>query len=117
MIKINRKVKISGIVGLLVLSSILLANVSFSERDNARTIINLGRDSIKDHTTALLELVKNCYDADRCCECDAKRNKDAVEYEERRNKNKHSDKIGDSCIECAFCWVFSSTMFTILSCC
>ena len=31
---------------------------------DARTIINLGRDSIKDHTTALIELVKNSYDAD-----------------------------------------------------
>ena len=31
---------------------------------DARTIIHLGRESIKDHTTALLELVKNCYDAD-----------------------------------------------------
>lgn len=31
---------------------------------DARTIIQLGRESIKDHTTALLELVKNCYDAD-----------------------------------------------------
>src|SRR3989344_2721470 len=31
---------------------------------DARTIINLGRDSIKNPTTALLELVKNCYDAD-----------------------------------------------------
>ena len=31
---------------------------------DARTIITLGRDSIKDHTTALIELVKNSYDAD-----------------------------------------------------
>lgn len=31
---------------------------------DARVILNLGRDSIKDHTTALLELVKNSYDAD-----------------------------------------------------
>jgi hypothetical protein len=31
---------------------------------DARTLIHLGRDSIKDHTTALLELVKNSYDAD-----------------------------------------------------
>lgn len=31
---------------------------------DAKTLIHLGRDSIKDHTTALLELVKNCYDAD-----------------------------------------------------
>ena len=31
---------------------------------DARTILTLGRDSIKDHTTALLELVKNSYDAD-----------------------------------------------------
>jgi len=31
---------------------------------DARTIINLGRDSIKNPTTALLELVKNSYDAD-----------------------------------------------------
>lgn len=31
---------------------------------DARTILSLGRDSIKDHTTAVLELVKNSYDAD-----------------------------------------------------
>jgi len=31
---------------------------------DARTLIHLGRDSIKDHSTALLELVKNSYDAD-----------------------------------------------------
>ena len=31
---------------------------------DARTIIHLGRESIKDHTTALLELIKNSYDAD-----------------------------------------------------
>ncbi len=31
---------------------------------DARTILQLGRESIKDHTTALLELVKNSYDAD-----------------------------------------------------
>ncbi|WP_367211274.1 ATP-binding protein [Sphingobacterium sp. R2] len=31
---------------------------------DARTLIHLGRESIKDHTTALLELVKNSYDAD-----------------------------------------------------
>ncbi len=31
---------------------------------DAKTPIHLGRDSIKDHTTALLELVKNSYDAD-----------------------------------------------------
>lgn len=31
---------------------------------DARTILTLGRDSIKDHTTAILELVKNSYDAD-----------------------------------------------------
>ena len=31
---------------------------------DARVILNLGRESIKDHTTALLELVKNSYDAD-----------------------------------------------------
>lgn len=31
---------------------------------DARTILPLGRDSIKDHTTAVLELVKNSYDAD-----------------------------------------------------
>ncbi|MFT6638398.1 MAG: signal transduction histidine kinase [Flavobacterium sp.] len=33
-------------------------------RTDAGTIAHLGRDSIKDHTTALLELVKNAYDAD-----------------------------------------------------
>jgi hypothetical protein len=31
---------------------------------DARAILTLGRDSIKDHKTALLELVKNSYDAD-----------------------------------------------------
>lgn len=31
---------------------------------DARVVLALGRDSIKDHTTALIELVKNCYDAD-----------------------------------------------------
>lgn len=31
---------------------------------DARTLIHLGRESIKDHTTALVELVKNSYDAD-----------------------------------------------------
>lgn len=31
---------------------------------DARTILTLGRDSIKDHTTAVVELVKNAYDAD-----------------------------------------------------
>ena len=31
---------------------------------DARTILQLGRDSIKEFTTALIELVKNCYDAD-----------------------------------------------------
>jgi len=30
---------------------------------DARTVLALGRDSIKDHTTAVLELVKNSYDA------------------------------------------------------
>ncbi|MBB1644946.1 hypothetical protein A9970_13385 [Sphingobacterium sp. UME9] len=31
---------------------------------DAKTLIHLGRESIKDHTTALVELVKNSYDAD-----------------------------------------------------
>lgn len=31
---------------------------------DAKTLLHLGRDSIKDHTTALIELVKNSYDAD-----------------------------------------------------
>lgn len=31
---------------------------------DARTVLQLGRQSIKDHTTAVLELVKNSYDAD-----------------------------------------------------
>lgn len=31
---------------------------------DAKTLIHLGRDSIKDHSTALIELVKNSYDAD-----------------------------------------------------
>ncbi|MFT3806356.1 ATP-binding protein [Arenimonas sp.] len=33
-------------------------------RVDARALISLGRESIKDHTTALIELVKNSYDAD-----------------------------------------------------
>lgn len=31
---------------------------------DARAVLTLGRDSIRDHTTAILELVKNAYDAD-----------------------------------------------------
>lgn len=31
---------------------------------DARALLSLGRESIKDHTTALIELVKNSYDAD-----------------------------------------------------
>ena len=31
---------------------------------DARLILQLGRDSIKDHSTALIELVKNSFDAD-----------------------------------------------------
>ena len=31
---------------------------------DARLILQLGRDSIKDHSTALVELVKNSFDAD-----------------------------------------------------
>lgn len=31
---------------------------------DARALLTLGRDSIKDHTTAVVELVKNAYDAD-----------------------------------------------------
>jgi signal transduction histidine kinase len=31
---------------------------------DAQSVLTLGRDSIKDHTTALIELVKNSYDAD-----------------------------------------------------
>lgn len=31
---------------------------------DARLILQLGRDSIKDHSAALIELVKNSYDAD-----------------------------------------------------
>ena len=34
---------------------------------DAKTLIHLGKDSIKDHTTALIELVKNSYDADAVC--------------------------------------------------
>ena len=33
-------------------------------RADAGTIAQLGHDSIKDHTTAIIELVKNGYDAD-----------------------------------------------------
>lgn len=42
-------------------------NMSKQFTVDARTILHLGRDSIKDHTTALLELVKNSYDADATC--------------------------------------------------
>lgn len=35
-----------------------------SFRVDARALISLGRESIKDHATALIELVKNSYDAD-----------------------------------------------------
>lgn len=31
---------------------------------DARALLSLGRESIKDNTTALVELIKNCYDAD-----------------------------------------------------
>jgi len=31
---------------------------------DSRALLTLGRDSIRDHTTALIELVKNSYDAD-----------------------------------------------------
>ena len=31
---------------------------------DARALLSLGRESIKDHATALIELVKNAYDAD-----------------------------------------------------
>jgi len=31
---------------------------------NARLVLTLGKGSIKDHITALVELVKNSYDAD-----------------------------------------------------
>lgn len=52
--------------------SILKLSSELSKKDknfqrffiDAKTLIHLGRDSIKDHTTALIELVKNCYDAD-----------------------------------------------------
>src|SRR3954466_453638 len=37
-------------------------DLSFSV--DARAILNLGRESIRDHTTAVIELVKNSYDAD-----------------------------------------------------
>ena len=33
-------------------------------RVDAGTVLQLGRQSIKDHTTALIELIKNAYDAD-----------------------------------------------------
>ncbi len=52
--------------------SILKLSSELSKKDknfqrffvDAKTLIHLGRDSIKDHTTALIELVKNSYDAD-----------------------------------------------------
>ncbi|WP_431287625.1 ATP-binding protein [Roseateles chitinivorans] len=34
---------------------------------DANAVLTLGRNSIKDHTTAVLELVKNAYDADADC--------------------------------------------------
>ena len=40
MITIDKKVKISGIVGFLILSSIFIANISFSERNNSRSTLN-----------------------------------------------------------------------------
>lgn len=39
-------------------------SISKKFKVDARVILNLGRHSIKDHTTALVELVKNSYDAD-----------------------------------------------------
>ena len=52
--------------------SILKLSSELSKKDknfqrffiDAKTLIHLGRESIKDHTTALIELVKNSYDAD-----------------------------------------------------
>lgn len=40
------------------------AAASLNFRVDARAILQLGRQSIRDHTTALVELVKNAYDAD-----------------------------------------------------
>lgn len=40
------------------------ANRKRSFKVDARALLSLGRESIKDHTTALVELVKNSYDAD-----------------------------------------------------
>src|SRR2546423_1877080 len=47
---------------------------------DARLILQLGRDSIKSHTTALVELIKNSYDADAS----------KVEVEIYSNKGKES---------------------------
>lgn len=52
---------------------------------DARTILQLGRDSIKEFTTALVELVKNCYDADA----------DNVVIEVYSNKNNAFIRIAD----------------------
>lgn len=56
---------------------------------DARAILTLGRDSIKDHTTAVVELVKNSYDADA----------DIVEIElvsENANANANFVRITDN---------------------
>ena len=41
-----------------------MKNKPKSFKVDARALLTLGRDSIKDHTTAVVELVKNAYDAD-----------------------------------------------------
>lgn len=53
---------------------------------DARAMLSLGRDSIKDHTTALLELVKNSYDADAT----------TVEIEIYCNSNENFIRIADN---------------------
>lgn len=51
--------------GLAVGSTLGMATARFSV--DARALLTLGRDSIKDPVTAVLELVKNSYDADARC--------------------------------------------------
>lgn len=53
---------------------------------DARAILTLGRESIKDHTTALVELVKNSYDADA----------ETVEIEIKLNSPEPRIRVGDN---------------------
>ena len=48
----------------IIFESKLIINMSKNFTIDAQALIHLGRESIKSHTTALIELVKNSYDAD-----------------------------------------------------